>query len=158
MTKRRFHLPRSGSIPQARIKREGSWFLVSDPITQEQGWVLDEYLSSSGATSSQAALASTTEPPSTKAASPKSKKLSQSSKQSKPAVRVSNPRSAKPAFRSREWDPWNIPWARRIDRRRGDRAISDRTTDEAATGLTPFAHSPTLLLCGKVKKPPWPSR
>ena len=27
------------------IKREGSWFLVSDPITQEQGWVLDEYLS-----------------------------------------------------------------------------------------------------------------
>jgi hypothetical protein len=101
------------------IKREGSWFLVSDPITQEQGWVLDEYLSSSGATSSQAALASTTEPPSTKAASPKSKKLSQSSKRSKPAVRVSNPRSAKPAFRSREWDPWNIPWARRVDRRRG---------------------------------------
>ncbi|MGB0058269.1 MAG: hypothetical protein WBQ20_16265 [Methyloceanibacter sp.] len=114
--------PRSGSIPQARIKREGSWFLVSDPITQEQGWVLDEYLSSSGATSSQAALESTTEPPSTKAASPKSKKLSQSSKRSKPAVRVSNPRSAKPAFRSREvtgWDPWNIPWARRVDRRRG---------------------------------------
>jgi inactivated superfamily I helicase len=47
------------------------------------------------------------------------KKLSQSSKRSKPAVRVSNPRSAKPAFRSREWDPWNIPWARRVDRRRG---------------------------------------
>jgi hypothetical protein len=104
------------------IKREGSWFLVSDPITQEQGWVLDEYLSSSGATSSQAALESTTEPPSTKAASPKSKKMSQSSKRSKPAVRVSNPRSAKPAFRSREvtrWDPWNIPWAQRVDRRRG---------------------------------------
>src|SRR6476660_3542418 len=104
------------------IKREGSWFLVSDPITQQQGWVLDEYLSSSGATSSQAALESTTEPPSTKAASPKSKKWSRPSKRSKPAVRVSNPRSAKPAFRSREvtgWDPWNIPWARRVDRRRG---------------------------------------
>ena len=105
------------------VRREGSWVLVSDPITQEQGWVLDEYLASIGGAATQAALESTTEPPSTKAASPKSKKLSQSSKRSKPAVRVSKPRSAKPIFRgSRDvarWDPWNIPWAGRVDRRRG---------------------------------------
>ena len=30
---------------------------------------------------------------------------------------------------------------------------ASRKADEAATGLTPFAHSPTLLLCGKVNKP-----
>ena len=105
------------------VRREGSWVLVSDPITQEQGWVLDEYLASIGGAATQAALESATEPQSTKAASPKSKKLSQSSKRSKPEVRVSKPRSAKPIFRgSRDvarWDPWNIPWAGRVDRRRG---------------------------------------
>ena len=105
------------------VRREGSWVLVSDPITQEQGWVLDEYLASIGGAATQAALESTTEPPSAKAASPKSKKLSQAPKRSKPAVRVSKPRSAKPIFRgSRDvarWDPWNIPWAGRVERRRG---------------------------------------
>ena len=105
------------------VRREGSWVLVSDPITQEHGWVLDEYLASIGGAATQAALELTTEPPSTKAASPKSKKLSQSSKRSKPAVRVSKPRSAKPIFRGSgdvaRWDPWNIPWAGPVDRRRG---------------------------------------
>ena len=105
------------------VRREGSWVLVSDPITQEQGWVLDEYLASIGGAATQAALESTTEPLSTKAASPKAKKLSQSPKRSKPVVRVSKPRSVKPIFRgSRDvarWDPWNIPWAGRVDRRRG---------------------------------------
>ncbi len=105
------------------VRREGSWVLVSDPITQEQGWVLDEYLASiGGAGSAQAALESTTEPPSTKGAA-KSKTRTLASKRSKPAVRVSKPRSVKPMFRgSRDvarWDPWNIPWAGRIDRRRG---------------------------------------
>jgi len=108
------------------VRRDGSWVLVSDPITQEHGWVLDEYLASiGGAGSTQAALESTTEPtepPSTKAV-PKSKKRSLASKRSRPAVRVSNPRSARPIFRgSRDvarWDPWNIPWAGRVDRRRG---------------------------------------
>ena len=97
------------------VRREGSWVLVSDPITQEQGWVLDEYLASIGGAATQTALESTTEPPSTKAA--------QSPKRSKPAVRVSKPRSAKPIFRGSgdiaRWDPWNIPWAGRVDRRRG---------------------------------------
>jgi hypothetical protein len=105
------------------VRREGSWVLVSEPITQEQGWVLDEYLASVGsAGSTQAALESTTEPPSTKAGA-KSKTRSLASKRSKPAVRVSKPRSAKPIFRgSRDvarWDPWNVPWAGRVDRRRG---------------------------------------
>ena len=107
------------------VRREGSWVLVSDPITQEQGWLLDEYLVSiGGAGSTQAALESTTEPPSTKAAT-KSKTRSLASKRSKPAVRVSKSRSVKPIFRgSRDvarWDPWNIPWAGRVDRRRGFR-------------------------------------
>jgi hypothetical protein len=106
------------------IRREGSWVLVSDPITQEQGWVLDEYLATIGGTgSAQAALESTTEPPSTKAAA-KSKKRSLASNRSKPAVRVSN---RKPAFRgSRDvarWDPWNIPWAGRVERRRGSQPL-----------------------------------
>jgi hypothetical protein len=106
------------------VRREGSWVLVSDPVTQEQGWVLDEYLASiGGAGSTQAALESTTEPPFTKAAT-KSKTRSLASKRSKPAVRVSKSRSVKPIFRgSRDvarWDPWNIPWAP-VDRRRGFR-------------------------------------
>jgi hypothetical protein len=42
------------------VRREGSWVLVSDPITTEQGWVLDEYLSSIGSAGfTQAALEST---------------------------------------------------------------------------------------------------
>ena len=107
------------------VRREGSWVLVSDPVTQEQGWLLDEYLASiGGAGSTQAALESTTEPPSTKAAT-KSKTRSLASKRSKPAVRVSKSRSVKPIFRgSRDvarWDPWNIPWAGPVDRRRGFR-------------------------------------
>ena len=45
------------------VRREGSWVLVSDPITTEQGWVLDEYLSSIGSAGfTQVALESTTEP------------------------------------------------------------------------------------------------
>lgn len=103
------------------VRREGSWVLVSDPITQQQGWVLDEFLASiGGAGSTQAALESTREPSSNQAAAPKSKKRSLASKRFKPTVRVSN---HKPAFRgSRDvarWDPWNIPWAGRDDRRRG---------------------------------------
>jgi hypothetical protein len=114
------------------VRREGSWVLVSDPITREQGWVLDQCLASiSGAGTTQAALESTTEPPSVKpAAKPKSikaaaksKTRSLASKRSKPAVQVYKPRWAKPNFRgSRDvarWDPWNIPWAGRVDRRRG---------------------------------------
>jgi len=83
------------------VRREGSWVLVSDPITQEQGWVLDEYLASiDRAGSTQAALESI-EPPSTKAAAPKSKKRSLASKRSKPTVRVSNLDLLSPSFADR---------------------------------------------------------
>src|SRR6476660_2660612 len=39
----RFYSP--GSELQV-VKREGAWFEVLDPVTQERGWVLDQYLSS----------------------------------------------------------------------------------------------------------------
>jgi hypothetical protein len=93
------------------VRREGGWLQVSDPVTQERGWVLEKYLvASEGPSSTQAAsLESTAEPPSTKAASPKSKKWGRSSKGSKSAVRASN--------RVARWEPRNVRWARRADRR-----------------------------------------
>jgi hypothetical protein len=39
----RFYSP--GSKLQV-VRREGAWFEVSDPVTQQRGWVLDQYLSS----------------------------------------------------------------------------------------------------------------
>ena len=46
------------------VRREGAWFQVSDPVTKERGWVLDEYLSSiGGPTPAQVATETTTEPP-----------------------------------------------------------------------------------------------
>jgi hypothetical protein len=93
------------------VRRERGWLQVSDPVTQERGWVLEKYLvASEGPSSTQAAsLESTAEPPSTKAASPKSKKWGRSSKGSKSAVRASN--------RVARWEPRNVRWARRADRR-----------------------------------------
>jgi Bacterial SH3 domain len=93
------------------VRREGGWLQVSDPVTQERGWVLEKYLvASEGPSSTQAAsLESTAEPPSTKAASPKSKKWGRSSKGSKSAIRASN--------RVARWEPRNVRWARRADRR-----------------------------------------
>ena len=93
------------------VRREGAWFQVLDPVTEERGWVLDEYLSSiGGPTPAQVATETTTEPPTViKPAVPKSSKRS---------------RSAKAAARRRSVvianaDPWNDRWARRADRRRG---------------------------------------
>jgi len=93
------------------VRREGAWFQVSDPVTKERGWVLDEYLSSiGGPTPAQVATETTTEPPTV----------------IKPAVQKSSKRSrsAKAAARRRSVvianaDPWNDRWARRADRRRG---------------------------------------
>jgi hypothetical protein len=92
------------------VRREGDWLQVSDPVTQERGWVLEKYLvATDGPSSTQAAsLESTAEPPSTKAASPKSKKWSRSSKRSQSAVRSN---------RVARWEPRSFRWARRADRR-----------------------------------------
>jgi hypothetical protein len=105
------------------FRREGGWLQVSDPVTQEHGWVLAKYPSTiDGPTSTQAALESTTEAVPANSASPKSKKWSKSSKRSKPAARISKSRSAKPAFRGSNyvarWDPRSVRWARHADRRR----------------------------------------
>jgi hypothetical protein len=57
------------------VRREGIWFEVSDPVTQERGWVLAQYLSSiESQTPTQVATESTTEPLTVKPAAPKSNK------------------------------------------------------------------------------------
>ena len=86
------------------VRREGIWFEVSDPVTQERGWVLAQYLSSVD-TSIQVATESTTEPPTV--ISPKSNKRHRSARHGVHSVGVANA------------DPWNPRWARRADRRRG---------------------------------------
>jgi hypothetical protein len=100
------------------VRREGVWLQVSDPVTQEHGWILEKYLASSnGPSFTQAALESTTDPVPSVAAPKKSKKWSRSSKRSKSATRVSKHRSVA------RWDPWNIRWARRADRQRDSRVF-----------------------------------
>ena len=92
------------------VRREGIWFEVSDPVTQERGWVLAQYLASIDVpTPTQVATESTTEP----------------STVIKPAIQKSSKRSrhAKAAARRRSGvianaDPWNDRSARRADRRR----------------------------------------
>ena len=88
------------------VRREGIWFEVSDPVTQERGWVLAQYLSSiESPTPIQVATESTTEPPTV--ISPKSNKRHRSAKHAVHGVGVATA------------DPWNPRWARRADRRRG---------------------------------------
>jgi hypothetical protein len=100
----RFYSP--GSKLQV-VRREGAWFEVSDPVTQERGWVLDQYLSSIGSsTPTQVATESTTEPQSTKPAPPKVNKSHHRSAKVRGRVVVANA------------DPWNDRGARRADRRR----------------------------------------
>jgi hypothetical protein len=90
------------------VRREGIWFEVSDPVTQERGWVLAQYLSSiESPTPTQVATESTTEPLTVKPASPKSNKRHRSAKHAVHGVVIANA------------DPWNARWARRADRRRG---------------------------------------
>ena len=88
------------------VRREGIWFEVSDPVTQERGWVLAQYLSSiESPTPIQVATESTTELPTV--ISPKSNKRHRSAKHAVRGVGVATA------------DPWNPRWARRADRRRG---------------------------------------
>jgi hypothetical protein len=113
----RVHTQGSVSSPTVRIyspgtnlqvvRREGGWLQVSDPATQEGGWVLEKYLSSiDGPGSTQAATEPTVESVPIQAA--KSKKRSTSAKRSKPSsVATSGPRNGR--------------WARRDNRRRGFR-------------------------------------
>jgi hypothetical protein len=86
------------------VRREGIWFEVSDPVTQERGWVLAQYLSSiESSTPTQVATESTTEPLTVKPASPKSNKRHRSAGKIRAFDRVARA------------DKWN----RRTDRRRG---------------------------------------
>jgi hypothetical protein len=86
------------------VRREGIWFEVSDPVTQEHGWVLAQYLSSiESPTPTQVATESTTEPLTVKPASPKSNKRHRSAGKIRAFDRVARA------------DKWN----RRTDRRRG---------------------------------------
>ena len=88
------------------VRREGIWLEVSDPVTQERGWVLAQYLASiESPTPTQVATESTTEAPTV--ISPKSNKRHRSAKHAVHGVVVANA------------DPWNARWARRADRRRG---------------------------------------
>ena len=88
------------------VRREGIWLEVSDPITQERGWVLAQYLASiKSLTPAQVATELTTEPPTV--LSPKSNKRHRSAKHAVHGVVVANA------------DPWNARWNRRADRRRG---------------------------------------
>ena len=91
------------------VRREGIWVRVSDPVTQEHGWVLTQYLSSiDSPIPTQVATGSTAEPLTVKPASPKSNKRHRSAK---PAVRTLN--------RVATADPWDPRSARRAYRRRG---------------------------------------
>ena len=94
------------------IRREGVWLLVSDPVSQERGWMLEKYLSPSSSTQADQKLTDAV----SVAAPQKSKKWSQSSKRSKSATRVSKHRSA-----VARWDPYR--WGSRADRRRDFRAF-----------------------------------
>ena len=94
------------------VRREGVWLLVSDPVSQERGWMLEKYLSPSSSTQADQKLTDAA----SIAAPQKSKKWSQSSKRLKSATRVSKHRSA-----VARWDPYR--WGSRADRRRDFRAF-----------------------------------
>ena len=97
--------------------KPGSWYQLAATEAKKSAADVDGAAPVEGDPSTaQAALESTTRPGPAKAASPKSKKWSQSSKHSKRAVRASNTRSTKATVRARSvrrvsrWDPWNVPW------------------------------------------------
>jgi hypothetical protein len=86
------------------VRREGIWLEVSDTVTQERGWVLAQYLSSTESpTPTQVATESTTEPLTVKPASPKSNKRHRSAAKIRALDRVATAG----------------PWNRRAERRRG---------------------------------------
>ena len=86
------------------VSRGDGWIQVSDPVTQERGWIFEKYLSSIDSSSlTQTAMESTTQPLAAKPALPKSKKRSRSA------------RSA--GFRVARQDPWSGRWTERAGRR-----------------------------------------
>ena len=68
------------------VRREGIWLEVSDPVTQESGWVLAQYLSSiDSPIPAQVATQSTTE---SLTVAPPSSKSNKRHRAAKPAVRT----------------------------------------------------------------------
>jgi hypothetical protein len=108
------HSEGSVSAPTVRYYRPGTelqivsrgdgWIQVSDPVTQERGWIFEKYLSSIDSSNlTQAATESTTQPLPDKPTSPKSKKRSRSARAAGVMVAKS--------------DPWSGRWTGRADRR-----------------------------------------
>ena len=104
------------------VRREGGWVGVSDPVTQERGWVFEKYLASiDGPSPTQAAIDSTnesdlSEPALAKPALPNAKKRTPPT----PApVRVSAATPVSDDAEVTESDPQSGRWARGGDRRRG---------------------------------------
>jgi hypothetical protein len=90
------------------VGREGAWVQLSDPATQERGWIFEKYLASiDGPSAPKVATESIPEPLAAKPALPKSKKRSRHAVQVPYGGVVANS------------DPWSGRWARRVDRRRG---------------------------------------
>ena len=89
------------------VRREGIWSEVSDPVTQERGWVLAQYLSSiDSPIPAQVATESSNDPLTVAPTSPKSNKRHRAAKHAVHGVVVAKA------------DPGNARWARRADRRR----------------------------------------
>jgi hypothetical protein len=80
------------------VGRADGWFQVSDPVTQERGWIFEKYLSSVDSPSlTQASMDSTnTEPLQTKPASQRSKKHIRSARSADRVVAQSTERGARP--------------------------------------------------------------
>ena len=104
------------------VRREDGWVGVSDPVTQERGWVFEKYLSSIDDPSpTQAAMVSTNEsefskPTPAKPALPNSKKRSPPTT---PTLRVSEATPVSDDVAVTQSDPRSGRWAGRGDRRRG---------------------------------------
>jgi hypothetical protein len=104
------------------VRREDGWVGVSDPVTQERGWVFKKYLSSiDGPSPTQAAMVSTNEselskPTPAKPALPNSKKRSPPTT---PTLRVSEATPVSDDVAVTESEPRSGRWAGRGDRRRG---------------------------------------
>jgi hypothetical protein len=79
------------------VGRADGWFQVSDPVTQERGWIFEKYLSSVDSPSLQASMDSTTtEPLQTKPALQKAKKHIRSAKSAVRVVAQSAERGVRP--------------------------------------------------------------
>jgi hypothetical protein len=108
------------------VRREGAWFQVLDPVTKERGWVLDEYVSSTGGpTPVQVVTETPNEQPTV--IRPVIKKFSKRSRSAKAAARTRSVVIANA-------DPWNDRRTRRADRRRGSGLFMFRPVPRFAEG------------------------